>query len=66
MAKAKHSLSPHSNWQQLGDTAAKLVNNLSPEQMSKLYEFIDGPVSEQLRSLSDDELLAALTDAESR
>lgn len=37
------------------------VNGLSAEQMSRIYEIIDGPIPAEIDSLSDEELIAALT-----
>lgn len=36
------------------------VNSLTAEQMSKIYDVIDGPIPSEIQAMSDDELLAEL------
>lgn len=43
-------------------TITKWVNSLNAEQMSRIYEMIDGPIPAEINSMSDDELVAALQD----
>ena len=38
----------------------KWINSLSAEQMSKIYDVIDGPIPDDIRDMTDDELLAEL------
>lgn len=40
------------------------VNSLNSDQMARIYEIIDGPIPVEINSMSDDELLAGLTDQE--
>lgn len=36
------------------------ANRLTPQQMSRIYDVLDGPIPEYLKNVSDDELLAGL------
>lgn len=38
------------------------VNSLNAEQMSRIYEMIDGPIPSEIDAMTDDELLAELTE----
>jgi hypothetical protein len=42
-------------------TVTQLVNALTLEQLRRLYDVISGPVPQEIRELTDDELLAELT-----
>jgi hypothetical protein len=41
---------------------SKWINGLSDEQMAKIYEVIDGPVPQEIREMTDDELLKGLSE----
>jgi hypothetical protein len=43
------------------DKRAAAVDRLSAVEMARLYEFIDGPVPQEIASMTDDELLAELS-----
>ena len=49
----------HNNKRKL--TVSEWVNSLTSEQMGRIYDVIDGPIPEDLKSISDDDLMAELT-----
>lgn len=42
------------------DILTEFANNLTPEQYLKLIEFARGPIPQEIKDMTDDELLAEL------
>lgn len=44
------------------DSLTKLVNSLTTEQYMKMLEIADGPIPQEIRNMTDDELVKELND----